>query len=130
VAAVVVALVIGVTTSALLVGSGDNQAGPQPVGPHTPPAGAARAACLVLVRVQALVTGNAAAREVLHDVEVAVEDMAVAGAAPTWLSLQSGVTALQQGLTRDSSSATQLGIDIVRYQCERTGVQLSAAPAG
>jgi hypothetical protein len=73
-----------------------------------------------------MVRQDAAAHTVLRYVRVAVTDSSDAAAAdPTWRSLQSGITAIQQGFDTDNGAMTTLGIAIVRDQCRRTGLELA-----
>ncbi len=86
----------------------------------------AHGACADVADVQRMVRQDAAAHTVLRYVRVAVTDSSDAAAAdPTWRSLQSGITAIQQGFDTDNGAMTTLGIAIVRDQCRRTGLELA-----
>jgi hypothetical protein len=90
----------------------------------------ARAACLNMAGVQQLVRANANEVQVFDYLDPAETEIAAAAQADSvWLSLQSGIDSLAQGLRNDQAGPAQLGIAIVRDQCRRTGVQLARFPS-
>ena len=120
-------IVAGVVVIAIVFGrSGPQSPGsPQLTVPGAPPGLQAQTACANLREVQQLIRTNGAASRVLAFLDAAQTQInaAVAGD-PSWLSLQSGIASLERGLRRDDTSATEVGIAIVRDQCRRAGVDL------
>ncbi len=123
-------LVAGVVLVLVVISSASMSPPPTPppvrAGGGEDAARMARGACMDMRDVEALVGQDAPAPRVLRYVRAAVSDISGATATdPTWRSLQSGITAIQQGFHTDNGAMTTLGIAIVRDQCRRTGLQLA-----
>jgi hypothetical protein len=128
VAALAALVAIGVVVT--LIRSGQHGGGLPKLPPDVTKARAnAETACALMREVEALVNANAGASNVLDTVARARTSGRQAAARDVrWVSLSSGIEAVQAGLRHDDGPAASVGIRTVRSQCQVVD-QTAAAPS-
>jgi hypothetical protein len=123
-----VALAVAVGVAGGLVwwtGRDATEPGPPRSEPSLAPAAAlanAASACVALAEFENLLDANAPAKRAREVLARAVRDAkAAAEADPRWVVLASGAQTLDLAIRTDDANAADVGITVVRQECERTG---------
>jgi hypothetical protein len=79
-------------------------------------------ACVALAEFENLLDANAPAKRARDVLDRAVRDAkAAADADPRWVVLASGAQTVDLAIRTDDANAAEVGITVVRQECERTG---------
>lgn len=126
IAAAIVVPILGLMTWALVAADTSSPGEPPTVlGVGARPVDRAAAACRVVAQVQEFVVDDEDSDTVFAYLEVAKREIGTAAQQePIYISLQSGIESIDQGLRKNDAASSELGIAIARDQCRRANVYL------